>query len=291
MRTLILGGTGMLGHKLWQLWNSRPDVWVTVKRPTGTHPLFDGERVVPDVDASAFGTLADTVSRLQPEVVVDCIGIVKQAAAANDAVTAIEINALFPQRLAVLCRSIGARLIHISTDCVFSGRVGAYTEASLPDADDLYGRSKLLGEVGGNGCLTLRTSMIGREITRPTHGLVEWFLAQRGGGVAGYRHAVFSGFTTAALAHVIDTVIREHRRLEGVYHVAAEPISKFDLLTMLNAAFTARVTIDPVDEPHIDRSLDGARFRAATGVIAPSWPEMVQQLAVDATPYDEWTKL
>src|SRR5688572_25840047 len=136
MRTLILGGTGMLGHKLLQLWKSRPDVWVTVKRSTGTHPLYNRDRVLRDVDAPAFAPPADTVSGVKPDVVVDCIGIVKQAAAANDPVTAIDINALFPQRLAALCQSIGARLIHISTDCVFSGRAGAYTESSPPDAED-----------------------------------------------------------------------------------------------------------------------------------------------------------
>ncbi len=288
MKTLILGGTGMLGHKLWQRWQSRSDVWVTVKRSTAAHPLFAHARVVKGVDALAFDAFAEAVVRVNPEVVVDCIGIVKQAEAANDPVVAIGVNALFPHRLAALCRTLGARLIHVSTDCVFSGERGHYTEASTPDALDLYGRTKLLGEVSGPGCLTIRTSMIGRELTRRTHGLLDWFLSQRGGRVAGYRHALFSGFTTETLSDVIDAVIHQHPTLEGIYHVAAQPISKFELLTMLNSAFDVDVPIDAVDTPRIVRSRDATRFRRATGLAVPSWDDMVRGLAADATPYSEW---
>jgi dTDP-4-dehydrorhamnose reductase len=278
----------MLGHKVWQRWRDRADVWVTAKRTPSQHLLFDHDRVIRGVDVLVVDSVIEAVRRVQPEVVIDCVGVVKQADAAKDPIATIGINALFPHRLALLCQAVGARLVHISTDCVFSGRGGAYTETSTPDALDLYGRSKLLGELDQPGCLTIRTSMIGRELGHRTHGLVEWFLAQRGKSVPGFRHALFSGFTTEVLAEIIECIVERQPRLEGVYHVAAEPISKLDLLVMLQAAFAIDVTVQPVDEPRIDRRLDGRKFRDATGFQPPSWQDMVRRLAADPTPYDAW---
>jgi dTDP-4-dehydrorhamnose reductase len=278
----------MLGHKLWQRWRDRGDVWVTAKRTPAQHPLFDHDRVIRGVDVLVPDSVIQAVRRAQPEVVIDCVGVVKQADAAKDPITTIGINALFPHRLALLSQAVGARLVHISTDCVFSGREGPYTETSTPDALDLYGRSKLLGELDQPGCLTIRTSMIGRELGRRTHGLVEWFLAQRGRSVRGFRHALFSGFTTEALADIIDCLVERHPRLNGVYHVAAEPISKLDLLVMLQAALAIDVRVEAADEPRIDRRLDSGKFRNATGIQPPSWPDMVRRLAADPTPYDAW---
>jgi dTDP-4-dehydrorhamnose reductase len=196
------------------------------------------------------------------------------------------INALFPHRLADLCGSIGTRLIHVSTDCVFSGATGGYRESDVPDAGDLYGRSKQLGEVIRPGCLTLRTSIIGREITKSV-GLLEWFMQRRQGAAQGYRRAVFSGLTTLALARVLLDVVSDHGELAGLYHVASEPICKLDLLQALNEALGLAVDIHPVDEPVIDRSLDASRFAAATGIAVPSWHRMIADLAEDPTPYDE----
>ena len=220
MRVLILGGSGMLGHKLWQTFRGRFDAYVTFRQPAGAYArtgLFDPARSIGGVSAGDFDSVTRAFARARPEAVVNCVGIVKQDAAAKDPSTSIAVNALFPHRLAALCGAAGARLVHLSTDCVFSGRGGNYSEADDPDASDLYGRTKLLGEVGGENCLTIRTSMIGRELSG-AHGLLEWFLSQEGGRVRGFRRAVFSGFTTGALAGLLARVVGERPELSGVWH-------------------------------------------------------------------------
>jgi dTDP-4-dehydrorhamnose reductase len=198
----------------------------------------------------------------------------------------MQINSLFPHRLADLCGSEGARLIHISTDCVFSGTTGGYRESDMPDAEDLYGRSKQLGEVIRPGCLTIRTSIIGREITKAV-GLLEWFIQQRDGTANGFTRAIFSGLTTLELSRILLEVVSDHRDLAGLYHVASQPISKHDLLQAIDRVLGLGIEIDPKDEPVIDRSLDGARFEAATGIKVPTWHKMISDLAKDPTPYDE----
>ena len=276
----------MLGHKLWQVLSTRMDTFATLR--TSDHPaarlrLLDPARTVTDVAADSFETVERSVASVQAQVVVNCIGIVKQAREARDPIPSISINSLFPHRLAALCRAQGARLIHVSTDCVFSGRTGRYDESDIPDPIDLYGRSKLLGEVADGDGLTVRTSIIGRELSGAS-GLLEWFLAQQG-SVRGFRRAIFSGLTTDALARVLAAIVSDHPSLSGIRHVASEPISKHDLLCMLKDAFHSGVEIVPDDEVVCDRSLDGSRFEQETGLRAPSWPEMVAQLSADTTPY------
>ena len=285
VRVLILGGGGMLGHRVWQLCRERFDARVAVRSRLPL-PLYDGEGVLEQFDATDFAGVERLIAGVAPGVVVNCIGVVKQLAAAHDPLASIAVNSLFPHVVARASGSAGARLITVGTDCVFSGRRGAYAETDVPDPVDLYGRSKLLGEVDAPH-LTLRTSMVGREL-RGASGLLEWFLANRGGRVGGFTHAVFSGVTTLELARVIVAVIERHSRLEGLYHVAGEPISKYDLLMMFNDAFGASVTIDPAGVPVIDRSLDGSHFRAATGWVAPSWREMVEEMAAGNAVYENW---
>ena len=290
MRVVILGGAGMLGHKLWQVYRNRFDTWATVRstyREYARYNLFDRQRLLEGVNAFDFDTVVKALASVRPDVVINCTGIIKQLAAAKDPIVSLTINSLFPHRLANLCRAAGARLIHISTDCVFSGRKGRYTEDDVSDAEDLYGRSKFLGEINGPGCLTLRTSIIGREL-QTTNGLVEWFLSNQGGRVRGYTRAIYSGFTTLSLAEIIANVIENYPDLSGVYHVAAEPISKYDLLCLLRDAYGVQVEIEPYAEVQIDRSLDSSRFRAATDFTPPSWSDMIKAMAEDSTPYDEW---
>jgi dTDP-4-dehydrorhamnose reductase len=235
MRVLILGGSGMLGHKLWQSFSGRFDTYVTLRREFDCYAgyqLFDREHTVDLVSAENFESVAQAVTTAGPDVVVNCIGIVKQAETAKDPLASIEVNALFPHRVAGLCRSQGVRLIHISTDCVFSGRKGNYKEDDFSDAEDLYGRTKYLGELALEGCLTVRTSIIGREL-EASYGIIEWFLPQEGKSVPGYRRAIFSGFTTGAFAEILAWIINEQPDLYGVWHVASKPTSKFDLLSMV----------------------------------------------------------
>ena len=293
MRVLILGASGMLGHKLWQVCRERFETWATVRGASGkyvAYNLFDPERLLDGVDASDFSTVVRAFDRVQPHVVVNATGIVKQSPSAKDPIASIEINALFPHRLARLCRAAGAKLVHISTDCVFSGRKGMYKENDTPDAVDLYGRSKLLGEVQDPNCLTLRTSLIGREVAT-AHGLVEWFLSNSGGSVRGYTNAIFSGLPTLVLSEVIAQIVDRHAHLSGLYHVSSDPISKYQLLCLVRDAFHVPILIEPFPEPSIDRSLDSSQFRTMTGYVPTPWPDMVMAMAADGTPYDSWRHL
>ncbi len=284
---LVLGGHGMLGHKLVQVAAPMLDVYATVRTPVpGLAPLLgiaDGH-LVPHVDVTA--SLDAVFEQVRPGVVVNCVGALKPLAGALDPCEAIAVNALAPHRLAAAARAHGARLIHVSTDCVFDGQRGHYDEGDPPNATDLYGRSKALGEVTDAGHLTIRTSIVGRQLSG-TRGLLEWFLAHRGGTVQGYRAMVFSGLTTLALSRAIVAVITDHPALSGLVHVGGEAISKYDLLDLVNDSFHAGVTIEPADGPRLDRSLDARRFAALTGA-APAWRRMLDEAAADETPYDSW---
>jgi dTDP-4-dehydrorhamnose reductase len=288
MRVLIFGAGGMLGHKLYQTLGREFDVYGTVRlsaQPYVATGLFDSDRLIGGVDAADLPGLRRVIETLRPDCVVNALGVVKQVAAAADVEISLTANAIFPHRLAGLASEFGLRLITVSTDCVFTGSRGDYAESDIPDARDLYGLSKLLGEVDAPNALTLRTSMIGRELAA-THGLVEWFLSNRGGRVEGFVNAIYSGLTTLELASLIARVIADHPRLEGIYHVSSDPISKFELLRLLNSHYHAEVAIIPDETYIIDRSLDSTRFRGLTGYAPPPWEEMVRQMACDATDYE-----
>lgn len=292
MRVLVFGGAGMLGHKLCQLYRRRFETWTTVRsnnREYARYGLIDSERIIGGVEAVNFDSVVRAVADVKPHVVINCIGIIKQIKSAKDPIISLTINSLFPHRLANLCRAGGMRLINIGTDCVFSGRKGEYIEADASDAQDLYGRTKFLGEVDAPGCLTLRTSIIGRELNT-TSGLIEWFLSNQGGKVRGYQKAVYSGFTTIALANIIADVMQNHPDLTGLYQVSSEPITKFELLTLVNNTYSLNIQIEPDREFACNRSLDSSRFRQATGFIPASWAEMVSEMYRDPSPYELWRK-
>ena len=285
-RALVIGGGGMLGHQVWRALDARFETRATVRewRPTfGRVGPRAREQAIEGVDARRFDTVERALAEFRPHFVVNAAGVVKQAAAATDPIASIEVNALFPHRLAAACEAVGAKLAHVSTDCVFSGRKGRYTETDEPDPIDLYGRTKLLGEPGG-GALTLRTSIVGRELDT-AHGLVEWFLSNRGGRVRGFSRAVFSGLSTGVLAVLIADILERRPDLSGLHHVAAERIDKHALLTLLNDAYGAGVEIKPDDDVVIDRSLDGRAFAAATGFRAPPWAEMIEAMAAEDAAY------
>jgi dTDP-4-dehydrorhamnose reductase len=280
VKVLVLGATGMLGHVVAERFAARFDVDAGVRDVAGARELgIAGE--LHAVDAFQDGAAEALVADLRPDVVINAIGLVKQLQAANEPIPAITINALLPHRLAAACAEHGARLVHVSTDCVFSGALPApraYSEDDVPDAYDLYGRSKLLGEVTDPPALTLRTSIIGRELRRAS-GLMEWYASQDGKPVNGFTGAVFSGLTTKAFARVLEAVVSDHPELTGLYHVAADPISKYDLLVRLRDPLGLTGEVRPVDEPRINRALDGSRFAAATGIAVPGWDEMIAEYA------------
>src|SRR5690606_21826409 len=234
MRILILGGAGMLGHQLVAALKADFEVWATLRgsAPASAPPaLFDPRRTIGGIDVLNVDALTGVMATVRPDAVINCIGIIKQLAAAKDPLLSVAINSLLPHRLHRLCRAAGARLIHFSTDCVFSGRKGNYSEEDPSDALDLYGRSKFLGETAGEGALTIRSSIIGHELGTAS-GLVEWFLSQRGKRVQGYRRAVFSGFTTHEMARIVRRVLTQHPDLSGTLQVSSEPINKYDLLML-----------------------------------------------------------
>jgi dTDP-4-dehydrorhamnose reductase len=280
VRVLILGVSGMLGNAMLRVMSESGalDVFGTA-RSGAVKKYFQPEiasRILTGIDVENSDALAGVIAQVRPDVVVNCIGLVRQRAEAQDPLQALPINALLPHRLARLCSLAGARLIHFSTDCVFSGRKGGYREEDVSDAEDLYGRSKFLGEVAHPHTVTLRTSIIGHELAG-AQGLVGWFLAQRE-PVRGYRLAIFSGLPTVELARIVRDLLLPRADLSGLYHVAAQPVSKFELLTMVANAYDHRIGIKPDDRVAVDHSLNAARFSHATGYVAPSWPELVARM-------------
>jgi len=274
-KILILGVTGMLGNTLFTQLSQNKSIYTygTVR----SDRVPNSSNIIKNIDAMNFDSVVNIVTELNPDVIINCIGLIKQIPSASDPILAINLNALFPHRLAVLCEKTNTRLIHISTDCVFSGNKGNYLETDNPDPVDLYGRTKLLGEVTEKSCLTLRTSIIGIEINSQ-HGLVEWFFSQKGKKVKGYDRAIYTGLTTKALAKIIEKVILEYPNLSGLWHVSSEPISKYQLLNIINKKFDLGVIIEK-DETYIcDRSLNSQRFRTAIDYQPPAWTEMIKDL-------------
>jgi dTDP-4-dehydrorhamnose reductase len=297
MRILILGGSGMLGHKLLLgLRAAGHYVSCTLRDDRSSSglarlPLFAGPDVFWGIDVIDWPSLRTLLRAHQPDVVINAVGIIKQRQLATSAIPSIQINALLPHQLAETVAAWSGRLIHFSSDCVFSGDRGDYTESDNCDADDLYGRSKFLGEViGASNVVTLRSSIIGRELHHH-QSLLDWFLSQNHREVKGFTRVIYAGLTTNEFVTVVNRIITQHPELAGLFQVASDPISKHDLLQMVANAFRLDVRIVPTDEPFSDRSFSGAKFTAATGYVAPPWPDLVAALASDQTPYREWLEL
>lgn len=293
MRILILGGNGMLGHRLYLQLSRQFDTYITLRTSGARYErldVFKEAQVIERVDATDLNSLVRALAHVRPQVVINCIGIVKQLKASKDPILSLKTNALLPHELSMLCQASNARLIHISTDCVFSGKTGGYLESDISDAEDLYGRSKYLGEVVDGGCLTLRTSIIGREMLS-RNGLVEWFLGNKSGVVQGYSRAVFSGVTTHTLARIIETIIVDFPKLTGLYHVSADPISKYDLLSLIREIYDLPVHIEKYEGVVIDRSLNSDRFWSTLNASRPAWPEMLQEMYEDNSLYNRWRQL
>ena len=281
MRLLILGGSGMLGHQLWRGLHAQHDTWVTLRRPVAdfaVHNLFDEAKAIQLDDITDDTALERALGQAKPEAVINCVGIIKQRDEASDEALALRVNAEFPHRLAKRCGEAGARLIHFSTDCIFAGTKGNYTESDPSDAADLYGQSKHQGEVADAHSVTLRTSVIGHELGTNL-ALLDWFLSQRGQAISGFTKAIYSGFTTLEMARIVDRILTQHPALSGVWHVASESISKFALLQLCREKLGWEGVIEPNDEFVCDRSLNADRFNQATGYTPPSWEAMISELA------------
>lgn len=281
MKVLVLGVTGMLGNAVCRVFSQSDEyeVWGTLRGEGGRRhfPTDSQSRLVSGVDVLDQDSLVSTLNKIRPNVVINCVGLIKQLAVASAPLSALPINAMLPHRLACLCELLGARLIHVSTDCVFSGRTGMYTEEDPSDANDLYGKSKFIGELHNQAsAITLRTSIIGHELGSQ-HALIDWFLAQEG-MVKGYSKAVFSGLPTIELARVMRDYVLPQPNLTGLYHVSAEPIDKLSLLSLVAEIYDKDIQITPDDSVQIDRSLDSTRFRQASGYMPPTWPDMIREM-------------
>lgn len=281
MKILILGGDGMLGHQLLLSLQNKYDVHVTLRQEKHAYqafPMFHAKNSYFGIDVLRENDVARVMQDLKPAILINAIGLVKQRSIACEALPNLEVNALLPHRLAMLCEKYKTRFLHVSTDCVFSGRKGGYTEQDISDAEDYYGRSKYLGEVHYPHCLTVRTSFIGLELSRKTS-LLEWFLAQTG-EIKGFCRAIYSGITTQEMGNVVDMLLTRQPDLSGVWHVASEPISKYDLLMQLkNLLQRDDIIIKPDNDFICDRSLSGSAFEQKTGYRIPSWDAMLKQLA------------
>ena len=292
MKILILGGHGMLGHRLWINLRKEHEVWVTVRQsssPFPDQPEYPTNFVRTDVDASNFDQVTRALASIQPDLVINCIGLIKQMGhLARDPIMSISLNALLPHRISLICRAAKIRMIHISTDCVFSGKKGNYVETDESDAEDLYGRSKFLGEVAyPPHSITLRTSIIGREL-KTRLGLIEWFLSHKDGDtVKGYKRAIFTGFTTDELSRIIMDYVIPSPELTGLYHVSSDPITKFDLLHLANNVYNRKINIQPDEQVIIDRSLNSTLFRQTTGYQPLSWAEMMGKMAETSPLYNQ----
>lgn len=279
-RVLVLGASGMLGNAVLRLFAQSPgfEVHGTARSRSVLNLLPEAvrSRVICGVDVENQDNLVSAFAQVRPDVVINCIGLIKQLAEADDPLLTIPINSLLPHRLARLSQAAGARFVHVSTDCVFSGSRGMYVESDASDAYDLYGRSKYLGEVDYENAITLRTSIIGHELAS-AHGLIGWFLSQSK-SVRGFRRAVFSGLPTVVLASVIRDFVLPRPELRGLYHVSAEPIDKCALLTLAAEVYGKSIDVTPDDKLVIDRSLDSSRFRQATGFAPADWRQLLQTM-------------
>ncbi len=278
-----MGGSGMLGHKLIQTWQDKFDLWTTVRTKYGEYEkygIFNREKTIENINIENIVSVEKAINELKPDVIVNAVGIIKQLPTAKNVIKTLTGNSIFPHQLLEISDHIGSRLITISTDCVFSGTKGQYTESDVADALDLYGKSKFLGEVTADNCLTIRTSIIGRELNS-SHGLVEWFLSNEEKSLKGFSRAFFSGFPTIVFADILADLIENHPKLHGLFHVSSDPISKYDLLKLVINAYRVNVEIEPFDDFEIDRTLDSTKFREATGFTPDSWREMIERMAED----------
>ncbi len=279
MKVLILGASGMLGSAMFKTLSKNESLQVVASlRDHRKSSFFDDSlraNLIAGIDILDLDSLVQLLTNTRPDVVINCVGLIKQLGNAKDPLVALPLNAMFPHRLARLCALLGARVVHISTDCVFDGKKGNYLESDLSNAEDLYGKSKYMGELHDYPhAVTLRTSIIGHELDSK-HSLVDWFLSQEG-EVKGFSKAIFSGLPTVELAKVVECHVLPKPELSGLYHVAAAPISKLDLLTLVAQEYGKNIRIVPDSQLVIDRSLNGIRFREASGYTAPAWPELIR---------------
>ncbi len=282
----------MIGHRMWATLSQSHDVFGAVRRPElerlQSIPGITQEKALLGVDAYSMPTIEKAIDQVRPQVILNCIGVVKQLKDSSNYIKSITLNALFPHQLAQTCAARDIRMIQFSSDCVFDGIKGHYQEADQPNATDVYGRSKALGEVANlKNVLTLRTSSIGREVF-PHGGLLEWFLSNQGKSITGYSKAIYSGFPTHRLAKIISEWLLPRPELHGILHVASQPIDKLSLLRLIKDHFKLNIEIGENNQVLVERGLDCQHFSKLTGFQAPHWKDLMKDLEID---FDTYSRL
>jgi dTDP-4-dehydrorhamnose reductase len=280
MKVLVFGASGMIGSAMFRVLSEKKEwqVWGTLRAEAAKRffSVAISRRLLSNVDVSSHDALVRVLAQVRPDVVINCIGLTKHYREADDPLLALPLNALLPHRMADLCAVRGARLVHVSTDCVFAGTKGGYWEDDAPDARDMYGKSKHMGEVDYSHAITLRTSTIGHEL-QSASGLLEWFLSQQG-SCKGFSRAIFSGLPNTVFAQVVRDVVIPRPDLHGLYHVGGQPIDKYELLRLIAKVYGKQIDIIKDDDFVIDRSLNSERFYNATAYVPAAWPELIQSM-------------
>lgn len=283
MRVLILGVSGLIGHKLLQELSTCCEVFGTLHKPKnryGNLPMFSGQNVIANIDISDFEILKGVLYTSNPDCILNCVGITKRKTELNDISKALIVNSLFPHQLANWARINHKRVIHFSTDCVFDGKIGSYNEKSLTNAEDIYGRTKALGEIYYKHTLTIRSSFIGQELFGKTE-LLEWFLAQEGKQIRGYTDTFYSGVSTLFMARTIKNLILKFPNLSGIYNLAIDnPISKYELLCLAKEAFNLNIDIVPETGHVHSPTLNASKLKRKTKLIVPEWNEMMNEMSL-----------
>lgn len=294
MKVLILGVSGMLGHKMYQSLGKEHECFGTV-RNFDSHlmstNIFDKSKVVSGVDIFNYKKIYGLIQKLKPEVIINCIGVIKQKDAAKNYKELVYINSYLPHLLAEYCEKFNSKLVHISTDCVFNGEKGDYKESDFSDAKDLYGRSKFLGEINYGNSLTIRTSIIGHELFT-NYSLVDWFLSQNGKKVNGFYYAIYTGLPTITFAEIVGKILNEYFDLNGLIQVSSKKINKYHLLNIIKERYSLNIKVDKDVEFKCNRSLDSSKFRTLTNIEIPNWEELITKMYIDykETRYEKWKK-
>jgi dTDP-4-dehydrorhamnose reductase len=282
MKILVFGATGMLGNALIRVLSEIDnwEVFGTVRTEESKrffHPKH-AKNLIVGCEVTNYNDLVKVFNEINPQVVINCISLSKELLKSADPLRMIPIYSLLPHQLAMLCKNFGARLVQMSTDGVFSGKKGDYTESDPSDAQDIYGSTKYIGEVHEPHAITIRTSIIGHEL-QSKNGLVEWFLSQEEQCVC-FSRAIFSGFPAVVLAQIIRDIIIPNTDLNGVHHVASSPISKCDLLRLIAKVYGKKIKLITNDKVEINRSLNAEYFRIATGYRPPDWQSLVKLMHI-----------
>ena len=282
MKLLILGSNGLLGNTLTKYFFEKNNYETFgFLRDSSKLKFFKSEhnsRLIIIQDILNINDLRRKIKELMPDVIINCIGQTNKIKGQNlnNIENYINLNSLFPFRLKEICSEIKSRLIHFSSDCVFSGTNGFYSEKDNPDPTDIYGKSKLLGELDNENIITIRKSVIGHELDSKK-GLLEWFLNHEG-IVEGYKEAIFSGLTVLELARIIDMYILPNKDIKGIIHLSGDPISKYDLLKIIANQYNKIINIEPNEDIKIDRSLNSDHFKNLTGYKSEPWPLLVKSM-------------